>query len=82
MQVMVGKLEVFDATHLRQQLEQRQVRFQLQQSEYCWAYQLIGRSARVINQFDAYGLALLPEFRGWGLPALRDSIGREFLLLP
>jgi hypothetical protein len=81
MQVMVGKLEVFDATRLRQQLEQRQIRFQPQRSEYCWAYQLIARVARVINQFNAYGWALLPEFRGWGLPALRDSIDRGFFLL-
>lgn len=65
---MVGKLEAFDATRLRQQLEQRQIRFQLQQSEYCWAYQLIARGARVVNQFDAYGWALLPEFRGWACP--------------
>lgn len=80
-QVMTAKLEVFDAPRLRRQLEQRQIRFVPQQSPYCWAYQLIARGARAINQLDAYGLALLPEFRDWTLPQLRDAIDREFFLL-
>ncbi|MBC9251504.1 Fe-S protein [Pseudomonas alcaligenes] len=80
-QVMEGKLEVFDAARLRQQLEQHQVRFVPEQSEYCWAYQLIARASRLINRLDAYGLALLPEFRDWPLPDLREAIDREFFLL-
>ncbi|QQE90411.1 DUF1289 domain-containing protein [Azotobacter chroococcum] len=80
-QVVQAKLEVFDAQRLRRQLEQRQIRFVDEQSAYCWAYQLIVRGARAINQLEAYGIALLPEFRGWELPALRDAIDREFFLL-
>lgn len=80
-QVMAAKLEVFDPIRLRQQLEQRQIRFAVQQSAYCWAYQLIARGARVISQLEAYGVVLLPEFRGWTLPQLRDAIDREFFLL-
>ncbi|MNZ80813.1 hypothetical protein D3C78_994620 [compost metagenome] len=80
-QVMMAKLEVFDPQRLRAQLEQRQIRFVPEQSPYCWAYQLIARGARMISQLDAYGLALLPEFRGWQLPDLRDAIDREFFLL-
>ena len=80
-QVMVGKLEVFDAGRLRQQLEARQIRFVAEQSPYCWAYQLIARGARVIQQLDAYGVALLPEFREWTLPQLRDAIDQEYFLL-
>ncbi|MGV8422531.1 DUF1289 domain-containing protein, partial [Pseudomonas aeruginosa] len=33
------------------------------------------------NQIEAYGVALLPEFRDWSLPDLRDAIDREFFLL-
>ncbi len=80
-QVMAAKVDVFDAARLRQQLEQRQIRFVPEQSEYCWAYQLIARGARVINQLEAYGMVLLPEFRNWSLPELRDAIDREFFLL-
>lgn len=80
-QVMAAKLEVFDPVRLRQQLEQRSIRFAPEQSPYCWAYQLIARGARLINQLDAYGMVLLPEFRDWTLPALRDAIDREFFLL-
>jgi predicted Fe-S protein YdhL (DUF1289 family) len=80
-QVMQAKLEVFDAGRLRQQLEQRQIRFVAEQSSYCWAYQLIARGARVISQVEAYGVVLLPEFRGWTLPDLRDAIDREFFIL-
>lgn len=80
-QVMTAKLEVFDAPKLRQQLELRKIRFVPAQSEYCWAYQLIARGARVISNIEAYGLALLPEFRDWPLPDLRDAIDREFFLL-
>ncbi|HYQ49360.1 MAG TPA: DUF1289 domain-containing protein, partial [Pseudomonas sp.] len=29
----------------------------------------------------AYGMALMPEFRDWDLPQLRDAIDREFFLL-
>ncbi|MEN0107202.1 MAG: DUF1289 domain-containing protein [Pseudomonas sp.] len=80
-QVMAAKVDVFDPQRLRQQLEQRQIRFVPEQSEYCWAYQLIARGARVINQLEAYGMVLLPEFRDWALPELRDAIDREFFLL-
>jgi hypothetical protein len=78
---MAAKVDVFDPARLRQQLEQRQIRFVPEQSEYCWAYQLIARGARVINQLEAYGMVLLPEFRDWSLPELRDAIDREFFLL-
>ncbi|KOG03932.1 Uncharacterized protein ABJ98_0556 [Pseudomonas syringae pv. aceris] len=80
-QVMTAKLEVFDADRLRAQLIQRKIRFVPHQSEYCWAYQLIARGARVISQVEAYGFVLLPEFRDWTLPELRDAIDREFFLL-
>ena len=80
-QVMKAKLEVFDTSRLRDQLDQRKVRYLPEQSEYCWAYQLIARGARLINQLDAYGMSLLPEFRNWELPQLRDAIDREFFLL-
>jgi predicted Fe-S protein YdhL (DUF1289 family) len=80
-QVMTAKLEVFDVQRLRQQLEQRKIRYVAHQSEYCWAYQLIARGARVIRELDAYGLVLLPEFRDWELPELRDAIDTEFFLL-
>ncbi|MNN43382.1 hypothetical protein D3C81_1576160 [compost metagenome] len=77
----MAKLEVFDTNLLRQQLQQRSIRFVEQQSEYCWAYQLIARGARLIRDLEAYGMALLPEFRDWELPQLRDAIDREFFLL-
>jgi predicted Fe-S protein YdhL (DUF1289 family) len=80
-QVMSAKLQVFDAVRLRQQLDQHQVRYLPEQSPYCWAYQLIARGARMMNQLDAYGIVLLPEFRDWALPELRDAIDREFFLL-
>ncbi len=80
-QVMAGKLEVFDPKRLRGQLEQRKIRFVPHQSEYCWAYQLIARGARVISNLEAYGMVLLPEFRDWALPELRDAIDREFFIL-
>lgn len=80
-QVMTAKLEVFDEALLLKQLEQRQIRFVPQQSAYCWAYQLLARGARVITQLEAYGIVLLPEFRDWELPDLRDAIDREFFLL-
>ncbi|AVB19597.1 hypothetical protein A584_07064 [Pseudomonas syringae pv. theae ICMP 3923] len=80
-QVMTAKLEIFDAAKLRAQLTQRKIRFVPHQSEYCWAYQLIARGARVISQVEAYGFVLLPEFRNWTLPELRDAIDREFFLL-
>ena len=80
-QVMTAKLEVFDEALLLKQLQQRQIRFVPQQSVYCWAYQLLARGARVISQLEAYGIVLLPEFRDWELPDLRDAIDREFFLL-
>ncbi|MHA6559707.1 DUF1289 domain-containing protein [Pseudomonas alliivorans] len=80
-QVMTAKLEIFDADKLRLQLTQRKIRFVPHQSEYCWAYQLIARGARFISQVEAYGFVLLPEFRNWSLPELRDAIDREFFLL-
>lgn len=49
-QVMAGKLEVFDPKTLRGQLEQRKIRFVPHQSEYCWAYQLIARGGGAGDQ--------------------------------
>lgn len=35
----------------------------------------------MINNLEAYGMVLLPEFRDWALPELRDAIDREFFIL-
>lgn len=80
-QVVAAKLEIFDAERLRAQLQGRGIRHVPEQSPYCWAYQLIARGARLIQQPEAYGIALLPEFREWPLTELRDAIDREFFLL-
>jgi predicted Fe-S protein YdhL (DUF1289 family) len=80
-QVMRGKLQILDAARLRQQLEQRQIRYVVEQSPYCWAYQLIARGARMIKRLDAYGLALLPEYCDWSLVDVRDAIDNEFFAL-
>ena len=80
-QVMTAKVQVFDAGLLREQLLARQIRFVEGQSPYAWAYQLIARGARFIQQLEAYGVVLLPEFRNWSLPDLRDAIDQEFFLL-
>ena len=80
-QVMMAKLQVFDATLLREQLLARRIRFIEGQSPYTWAYQLIARGARFIQKLEAYGVVLLPEFRDWSLPDLRDAIDQEFFLL-
>ena len=66
-QVMVAKVDVFDSDLLRQQLDARQIRYSQEQSPYCWTYLLIARGARLIRQLDAYGVALLPEFRDLSL---------------
>lgn len=80
-QVVQAKLEVFAPSRLLKQLEVHQIRFAEHQSPYCWAYQLLVRGARSINRLEAYGIALLPEFRDWELPSLRDAIEQEFFLL-
>lgn len=80
-QVMAAKVQVFDAGLLREQLLARKIRFVEGQSPYAWAYQLIARGARFIQQLEAYGVVLLPEFRDWSLPDLRDAIDQEFFLL-
>ncbi len=77
----IEQLLTRQAPCLRQQLEQRQIRFVAEQSPYCWAYQLISRGARMIRELEAYGMVLLPEFRDWALPELRDAIDREFFIL-
>ena len=80
-QVVRAKVVVFDEALLRRQLLERGIRHLPEQSPYCWAYQLIVRGARAIQQLEAYGLSLMPEFRDWTLPDLRDAIDREFFLL-
>ncbi|MBW5416038.1 DUF1289 domain-containing protein [Pseudomonas sp. MAG002Y] len=80
-QVVSAKLEVFDPLRLKEQLQQRKIRFIPEQSEYCWAYQLISRGARHIQQVDAYGIHVFPEFRERPLMDLRDAIDQEFFIL-
>ncbi|WP_312601176.1 DUF1289 domain-containing protein [Pseudomonas luteola] len=80
-QVVSAKLEVFDPLRLKEQLQQRKIRFIPEQSEYCWAYQLISRGARHIQQVDAYGIHIFPEFRERPLMELRDAIDQEFFIL-
>ncbi|TWI53794.1 hypothetical protein IQ22_02404 [Pseudomonas duriflava] len=80
-QVVSAKLDVFDSNRLKEQLLLRKIRFNPDQSEYCWAYQLISRGARFIQQLDAYGIHVLPEFQGKPLTELRDAIDQEFFIL-
>ena len=80
-QVMQSKVQIFDEALLQRQLEHRQIRYVVQQSPYCWAYHLLSRGARMISNLEAYGLTVLPEFRGWPLTEVRDAIDREYFLL-
>ncbi|WP_434458475.1 DUF1289 domain-containing protein [Stutzerimonas urumqiensis] len=80
-QVMESKVDVFDAGLLRAQLDARQIRYSPEQSPYCWAYGLLAKGARLIRCIEAYGVALLPEFRERTLVELRDVVDREFFLL-
>lgn len=80
-QVVAAKLDVFDARLLQHQLDVRGIRYHREQSVYCWAYQLIVRGARFIQQVDAYGIRLVPEFRDWPLTRVRDAIDQEFFIL-
>lgn len=80
-QVMESKVDVFDAGLLRAQLDVRQIRYSPEQSPYCWAYGLLAKGARLIRCIEAYGVALLPEFRERTLVELRDIVDREFFLL-
>lgn len=72
--------ELFDESLLRQQMEKRGIRFLVEQSPYCWAYNLLVKGAAHIKQLEKYGLRCrvgceegYPDLVG-----LREQIDREF----
>jgi len=80
-QVVAAKLEVVDENLLREQLERRGIHYLREQSPYCWAYRLIMKGARFMQQLDAYGLARRAAFQEMSLVALRDAIDAELFVL-
>ncbi|MBB3104512.1 DUF1289 domain-containing protein [Azomonas macrocytogenes] len=80
-QVIASKLEVYDESRLRWQLELQSIRYPADLSAYCWAYQLLVKGSHSTQQLTACGIALLPEFQGLPLSALCNVVDRELLFL-
>lgn len=80
-QIVKLKLEVFDSSLLYSKLKNQGVRFSERQNAYCWVVALLKAGASQIDQPEAYGFRLQPEWSGHCLRQMREDIDREFFEL-
>jgi predicted Fe-S protein YdhL (DUF1289 family) len=74
---MTLRVDMLDQVLLRQQLEERKIRFVAHHSPYCWAYSLLRSGARSIQRLEAYGIRLKPEYSMMPLMDVRDEVDSE-----
>lgn len=80
-QCVSNKLRVTDRALLRWQLEVQNLRFNPQHDEYCWVFSLLKAGAGQIENSRDFGFEVDIAYRALSLPALREQIDAEYLLL-
>ena len=80
-QVVLGRFHIQDALLLQHQLRQRAISFDVDHSAGVWLYQLLLKGARLIQNLEAYGVQVRPEYQGYSLLELRDQIDQNFYSL-
>ncbi|AWM79218.1 DUF1289 domain-containing protein [Gammaproteobacteria bacterium ESL0073] len=80
-EVMANKLAITDRKLLEQKLIKHSIRFRPQQSSYYWAYLLLTKGARLINNIEAYGIHISVPYDNQPLWELREQIDVEFFAL-
>ncbi|GAB2503229.1 DUF1289 domain-containing protein [Microbulbifer agarilyticus] len=76
-----SQLEIVDQNLLLAQLRHQQIRFNEDQSPYCWVFELLRAGASQIEDPADYGLSLTPVSRGVPLVEVRQRIDDDFFAL-
>lgn len=77
-QVVELRFEILDEAQLLRQIRHQQLRFNPEQNPYCWVFDLLRAGASQIDDLEAFGLWLKPNWLDYSLPELRDQIDRDF----
>ena len=80
-QCVSNKLQVTDKALLAWQLQVQQISYVPDHDEYCWVYSLLKAGAGQIDKTLDYGFEVDLHYQELSLPALRDTIDREFFIL-
>jgi uncharacterized protein len=80
-QVVQNKIEVIDQRRLLLQVKHQQVRFNPEQSPYCWAFDLLRAGASQLCDPSLYGLRVLPQWRDCSLMSIKEAIDADFYTL-
>lgn len=76
-----SQLEIVDRELLLAQLRHQQIRFDEEQSPYCWVFELLRAGASQIENSAHYGLRPTPQALGVSLVELRKRIDEDFYAL-
>ena len=80
-QCVSNKLQVLDRSLLQWQLQVQQINYVPDHDEYCRVFSLLKAGAGQIDNTLDYGFEVDLRYRELSLPALRDTIDREFFIL-
>lgn len=80
-QCVSNKLQVPDPSLLQWQLQVQQISYVPDHDQYCWVFSLLKAGAGQIDNPKDYGFEVDLRYRDMPLPALRDVIDQEFLIL-
>jgi predicted Fe-S protein YdhL (DUF1289 family) len=80
-QCVNNKLRVVDPSLLQWQLQVQQISYVSDHDQYCWVFSLLKAGAGQIDKPQDYGFEVDLRYRDMPLPALRDVIDQEFLIL-
>ncbi|WP_226704402.1 DUF1289 domain-containing protein [Microbulbifer elongatus] len=76
-----SQLEIVDQNLLLTQMRHQQIRFNEDQSPYCWVFELLRAGASQISDLSLYGLRATAVARGVSLVELRRRIDEDFFAL-
>lgn len=78
---VANKFRILDRSLLEWQLSVQLVRHNPDHDPYCWLFALLKAGASQIDDPEAFGFEVLPEWHSCSLGELRDRIDHEFWLL-
>lgn len=80
-QVVKARVDIFDETLLRGQMDLQKIRYNTNADAYCAFFELLRAGATQIDSLEAYGCRLMRHYQGASLKEIKESIDADFFEL-
>lgn len=79
--IVTHKIDIFDEQRLQQQMHYQQIKVDELLSSSRWVYELLRAGAGQINDVEAYGFRLKPDWQRFSLEEIKQFLDQDFFTL-